>query len=70
MYWALIEDVFAFLKKIDRDNNKKRDLYKRVELALRAHAPRFGGIRRTTPAEHAVWIKEIEDFARRGRTEA
>ena len=70
MYWALIEDVFAYLKKIERDNNRRRDLYKRVELALRAHGPRFTGIRRTTPAEYAVWIKEIEDFARRGRTEA
>jgi YD repeat-containing protein len=70
IYWALIEDVFAFLKKIERDNNRRRDLYKRVELALRAHGPRFSGIRRTTPAEYAVWIKEAEDFARRGRTEA
>lgn len=70
MYWALIEDVFVFLKKIERDNNKKRDLYKRVELALRAHGPRFTSIRRVTPADHAVWIKEIEDLARKGRTEA
>jgi hypothetical protein len=27
-------------------------------------------IRRNTPSEYAVWIKEIEDFARNGRTEA
>ena len=70
MYWALIEDAFAFLKKIERDNNRRRDLYKRLELALRAHGPRLSIMRRTTPAEHAVWIKEIEDFARNGRTEA
>lgn len=70
MYWALIEDIFVFLKKIERDNNKRRDLYKRVELALRAHGPRFSSMRRVTPADYAVWIKEIEDFARKGRTEA
>lgn len=70
MYWALIEDVFVFLKKVERDNNKKRDLYKRVELALRAHGPRFLSIRRNTPADYAVGIKEIEEFARKGRTEA
>jgi hypothetical protein len=69
-YWALFEDALAFLKTIDRDSNKTRDLYKRVELALRAHGPRLSALRRTTPAEYAIWIKEIEDLARKGRTEA
>jgi hypothetical protein len=27
-------------------------------------------MRRTTPLEFAVWIKQVEDFARDGRTEA
>jgi hypothetical protein len=27
-------------------------------------------MRRTTPLEFAVWIKQVEDFARQGRTEA
>ncbi len=70
MYWALLDDAFSFMKTIERDSNRKRDLYKRLELALRAHGPRLGTIRRSTPAEYAVWIKEIEDFARKGRTEA
>lgn len=70
MYWALIEDAFSFMKTIDRENNKKRDLYKRLELSLRAHGPRLSAIRRGTPAEYAIWIKEIEDLARNGRTEA
>lgn len=69
-YWALVEDVFDFLKTVSRDNNKTRDLYKRVELTLRAQGPRLSTIRRSTPSEYAVWIKEIEDFARSGRTEA
>ncbi|HEY8188593.1 MAG TPA: hypothetical protein VIF64_21165 [Pyrinomonadaceae bacterium] len=70
MYWALVEDAFSFMKTIDRDNNKRRDLYKRLELALRAHGPRLNSMRRSTPVEYAVWLKELEDFARRGRTEA
>ena len=69
-YAALIEDVFDFLKTLKTDSNKTRDLYKRVELALRAQGPRLTALRRTTPAEYSVWIKEIEDFARNGRTEA
>jgi hypothetical protein len=70
MYWALFEDVLGFMKRAERDNNKKRDLYKRLELALRAHGTRLNAVRRTTPSEYAVWIKELEDFARSSRTEA
>ena len=70
MYWALIEDALSFMKTVDRKGNKRRDLYKRLELSLRAHGPRWATVRRTTPAEYAVWIKEIEEFARNGRTEA
>lgn len=69
-YWALVDDVFGFLKTVNRDSNKTRDLYKRVELTLRAQGPRLSAMRRSTPSEYAVWIKEIEDFARNGRTEA
>ena len=69
-YWALVEDVFIFLSKQKVDSNKTRDLYKRVELTLRAQGPRLSIIRRSTPAAYAIWIKETEDFARQGRTEA
>src|SRR5882724_2363779 len=69
-YWALLEDVFVFLHTLKQDSNKTRDLYKRVELTLRAQGPRLSIMRRTTPAAYAVWLKEIEDFARHGRTEA
>jgi hypothetical protein len=69
-YWALVDDVFGFLKTVNSDSNKTRDLYKRIELTLRAQGPRLSTMRRSTPSEYAVWIKEIEDFARSGRTEA
>jgi hypothetical protein len=67
---ALIENALEFLSTFKRGSNKTRDLYKRVELALRAHGPRLTNMRRTTPLEHAVWLKRVEDFAREGRTEA
>jgi hypothetical protein len=70
MYWAIVDDALIFMKTIDRENNAKRDLYKRLELSLRAHGPRLSIIRRSTPAEYAVWIKQIEEVARNGRTEA
>ncbi len=69
-YSALIQDLFVFLGTLKQDSNKTRDLYKRVELTLRAQGPRLGIMRRTTPSAYAIWIKETEDFARQGRTEA
>jgi hypothetical protein len=70
MYHALIENALEELAALKRDNNKTRDLYKRLELALRADGPRLTAMRRITPLEFAVWIKKVEDFARAGRTEA
>ena len=70
MYQALMESALQFLSTFKRDSNKTRDLYKRLELALRADGPRLTAMRRITPLEFAVWIKQVEDFARDGRTEA
>jgi hypothetical protein len=70
MYHALIESALAFLNTVRRDSNKTRDLYKRLELSLRADGPRLTAMRRITPLEYAVWIKKVEDYAREGRTEA
>lgn len=70
MYHALIEDSLEALGALKRDSGKTRDLYKRLELALRAHGPRLTAMRRVTPLEFAVWIKKVEDYARDGRTEA
>jgi len=69
-YHALVDDLLKSLAAQKLDSNKTRDLYKRIELALRVHGPRLTAMRRTTPLEYAVWIKEVEDFARRGRTQA
>ncbi|HSB27523.1 MAG TPA: hypothetical protein VLE19_06705 [Pyrinomonadaceae bacterium] len=69
-YHALVKNALTFLATLKRDSNKTRDLYKRIELALRADGPRLTSLRRTTPLEFAVWIKEVEDFARESRTEA
>ena len=68
-YQGLMEDALHFLA--DTGNpGKLRDLYKRVELSLRAHAPRLEAMRRATPVEYAVNIKAIMDFTRDARTEA
>jgi hypothetical protein len=70
IYHTLIENILKHLSTLKRDSNKTRDLYKRLEMALRADGPRLTAMRRTTPLEFAVWIKVVEDYAREGRTEA
>lgn len=70
MYHAVMEDALENLSSLKQDSNKTRDLYKKLELALRADGPRLTTMRRVTPLEFAVWIKKVEDFARAGRTEA
>jgi hypothetical protein len=69
-YNALIENVLDALSSLRRDSDKARDLYKKLEMALRADGPRLTAMRRITPLEFAVWIKKVEDFARNARTEA
>jgi hypothetical protein len=69
-YEVLIENAMSMLAAQRKDVNKTRDLYKHLELSLRADAPRLTALRRITPLEFAVWIKEVEDFARESRTEA
>ena len=70
MYHALIENIRQYMSTFKRDSGKTRDLYKKLEMALRAHGPRLTAMRRVTPLEFAVWIKQVEDYAREGRTEA
>jgi hypothetical protein len=70
IYYALLQNALTYMASLKRDSNKTRDLYKRLELILRQHGPRLTTMRRITPIEFAVWIKEAEDYARDGRTEA
>ena len=69
-YLALIDEGFRFLARLNTDRGKTRDLYKRIELTLRAQGPRLTVMRRATPLEYATRMKEVEDFAREGRTDA
>lgn len=69
-YLGLIGDARMVLAALNRDKNSTRDLYRRLDIALRAHVPRLAVIRRTTPAGYAGHIKAAEEFARDTRTEA
>jgi hypothetical protein len=69
-YAGLIEDALHFIGEMNHERVRTRDLYRHLELNLRADGPRLTSMRRVTPLEYAIRIKELEDFARDGRAEA
>lgn len=69
-YQSILEDAFDFMRARTKIDNKTRDLYKYLELSMRAHAPRLEAIRRTTPSEYALYVKTVFDYTRAARTEA
>jgi hypothetical protein len=69
-YQAVIEDALRYLSGLNRENKKTRDLFKRMEITLRAHMIRIETIRRDTPFEHAVNVKTVLDSVRNARTRA
>ncbi len=69
-YLGLIDDARRFIGGLTRDKNSTRDLYRHLDIALRAHVTRLASLRRTTPVEYAVNIKAAEEYARDARAEA
>ena len=64
VYEAVVADTIGFLHKPGRANNKLRDIFKRVEISLRAHVTRLESIRRGLPSQHAVYLRDAIDFVR------
>jgi hypothetical protein len=69
-YLGLIEDAMRFIGGMPRDKNSTRDLYRRLDIGLRAHIPRLAVMRRDTPSDYAIHLKTAEEFARNTRAEA
>lgn len=69
-YLGLIEDAMRFIGAMPREKTSTRDLYRRLDIALRAQIPRLAVMRRDTPSDYAIHLKTAEEFARNTRTEA
>jgi len=69
-YLGLIDDVRAFCGGMNRDKGSTRDLYRKLEIALRAQIPRLAVVRRTTPAAYAGHFKAAEEYVRETRSDA
>ena len=69
-YLGLIDDVRVFIGGMNRDKGSTRDLYRHLEISLRAHIPRVAVMRRSTPAAYAGNLKDAEEYLRDARSEA
>ena len=69
-YQGIMEDAMSYLGALKSDKGKMRDLFKRIELTLRANGARIEAIRRETPSEYSINLKAISDYTRNARTEA
>ncbi|HEX6190189.1 MAG TPA: hypothetical protein VFZ40_19200 [Pyrinomonadaceae bacterium] len=69
-YLGLIEDAMRFIGGMPREKNSTRDLYRRLDIALRGQIPRLAVMRRDTPSDYAIHLKTAEEYARNTRTEA
>ena len=69
-YQAVIDDGLNYFKNLKDDSKRVRDNVKRLEIALREHAPRLETIRRSTPFEYSQRLKSILSFARNARSRA
>jgi hypothetical protein len=69
-YLGLIDDLLAYLGTLSRDKASTRDLYKHFEISVRPHIPRLAVMRRTTPVEYAMNLKDAEEYIKASRSEA
>ena len=69
-YLGLIEDAMHFVGSMTQDKNSTRDLYRRLDIALRAQIPRLAVMRRETPADYSIHLKAAEEFVRSTRSDA
>jgi hypothetical protein len=69
-YLGLLNDLRDFMNAMDPAKGSTRDLFRHFEIGVRAHLPRFAVMRRTTPVEYALHIKDAEEYIKDARSAA
>jgi HEAT repeat protein len=70
IYQALITDALDHLRAASSTANQNRDLYKLMDLTLRAQASRIDAMRRATPFQSATNVRAVYEHVERARTVA
>lgn len=69
-YLGLIGDMRQFIGTLDRDKGSTRDINRHFEIAVRPHIPRLAVLRRSTPANYSVHLRDAEEYIKDTRSEA
>ncbi len=67
-YQGIVTDTLKFLKPFKEQ--RLREPFRNLEVALRAYVPRIEGLRRQTPVAYGVHVRAIGEYTRDARTEA
>jgi hypothetical protein len=69
-YLGLIGDMRSFIATLPPDKGSTRDIYRHFEFSVRVHIPRLAVMRRDTPADYSINIKDAEEYIKDTREEA
>jgi hypothetical protein len=69
-YLGLLNDLRDFMNAMDVNKGSTRDLFRHFEIGVRTHLPRFAVMRRTTPVEYALHLKDAEEYIKDARAAA
>ena len=69
-YLGLIGDMRSFIATLPPDKGSTRDIYRHFEFSVRLHIPRLAVMRRDTPADYSINIKDAEEYIKDTREEA
>ena len=67
---GLLDYALGFLARQDANQNKTLDNYKRLEITLRASAPRIESLKRELPSRYEEYIRDLLIYIRDARTKA
>jgi hypothetical protein len=69
-FHGLMDDTLEFLNKRDNGSGKVLDNFKRLELALRALAPKIEVMRRELPIKYDPYVRKLMGYLRQARAKA
>lgn len=69
-FHGLMDDTLEFLNKRDNGSGKVLDNFKRLEIALRALAPKIETMRRELPLKYDPYVRRLMGYLRQARAKA